>query len=102
MKTYVPDTSAIIDGTLSKMISEKKIKQCKILIHNAVISELEAQANRGKEIGLIGLKEVQNLIKIKSKNISIEFVGERPKEFPLHEGYWYATISKNALSYMSR
>ena len=83
MKIYVPDTSAIIHGAITKMISEKKLKQGKILIHNAVLSELEAQANRGKEVGFTGLEELKNLRKIKSKKITIEYVGERPKEFQI-------------------
>ncbi len=82
---YVPDTSAIIDGVMSKMIKKKEIAKGKILVHNAVISELENQANRGREVGLIGLKELQKLKEITNKNDNIElkFKGERPKEFEI-------------------
>ncbi len=82
---YVPDTSAIIDGVMSKMIEKKELTKGKILVHNAVISELENQANRGREVGLIGLKELQKL-KETTKNIEgidLEFRGERPKEFEI-------------------
>jgi ATPase len=81
MKTYVPDTSAIIECILTKMIAEGKMKEGRILIHNAVLSELESQANRGKDTGLIGLTELKNLRKLKSTDVSVEFVGGRPTEF---------------------
>ena len=81
-KTIVPDTSAIIDGLISKLIEEKKIKEAEIIIHNAVLAELEHQANFGKEIGFLGLEELQKLNDIpkKNKKIKIVFVGERPNE----------------------
>ncbi len=75
---YLPDTSALIDEAVSKLIKEGKIKG-KILIHRAVISELEAQANKGKEIGFIGLNEIKKLKEISD----VIFVGERPGEFEI-------------------
>ncbi len=75
---YVPDTSVIIDQIISDLIEKKEIKGT-ILISNAVISELENQANVGKETGLRGLEEIQNLqILVKKKKIELEFIGERP------------------------
>src|SRR3989338_1659858 len=79
MKKYVPDTSVIIEKAVSKLIKEKKIKG-KILIPHAVVSELEAQCNRGLEIGFLGLEELQELQKLKSKDVEVEFIGERPDE----------------------
>jgi len=70
---YVLDTSAIIERIASKLIKKKEIKGT-ILIPNAVVSELENQANKGLEIGFIGLEEIQNLRKL----AKVEFVGERP------------------------
>jgi len=82
---YVPDTSAIIDGVLSKKIKNKEIKEGNILVHNAVLAELEAQANYGREIGFLGLEELQKLKEISKKNkkIEINYVGKRPKEFEI-------------------
>ncbi len=74
MKKYVADTSVIVERLVSKLLDEKKIKG-QILIPNAVIAELEHQANKGQDIGFSGLEEIQNLRK-KSK---IEFVGGRPR-----------------------
>lgn len=83
MKTYIPDTSAIIDGLVSELIETKKVKSGKILVHRAVIAELEHQANFGKEKGFWGLEELKKLNGLKSKTIKIEFAGERPQEFQI-------------------
>jgi ATPase len=83
MKMYLPDTSAIIDGTVSKMIEKGEIKEAKILIHLAVVSELEYQANYGRETGFLGLTELKKLNDLKSDKIIIQHVGERPNEFQI-------------------
>ena len=78
MKTYVPDTSVIIEGTVSKLIKEKKISGI-IIISNAAVAELETQANKGKEIGFLGLDELKKLQELKKeKKIQLRFTGERP------------------------
>jgi ATPase len=81
MKTekYVTDTSVLIEKLVSKLIKSKEIKGT-ILIPNAVIAELEHQANRGQEIGFLGLEEIQDIRKLSSKTVSMEFVGDRPTE----------------------
>jgi len=78
IKKYVPDTSVIIEGKISELIKTKKVSG-EIIIHNAVLSELEAQANKRKEIGFLGLDELKELQKLKNrKKIEIRFLGERP------------------------
>ena len=47
-KLYLPDTSAIINGDVYKLLKSKKISG-KVLIHKAVIAELEHQANFGRD-----------------------------------------------------
>ena len=79
-KKYVVDTSAIIEKAVSKLLEKNEIKGT-ILIPHAVISELENQANKGLEIGFIGLEEIQQLRN--NKKISLEFVGERPNELQI-------------------
>lgn len=85
MKVYVVDTSALIEGVVSKMIGEGQIKEARIMIHKAALAELEYQANYGREIGFFGLEELKKLSEISKKNekISVVFVGERPKEFQI-------------------
>lgn len=78
-KSYVIDTSAIINKFLPKLI--KKGLQGKIIIPNAVISELENLANKGKEEGFIGLEEIAKLhIFKKHYPIKVAFYGLRPTE----------------------
>ena len=43
----VPDTSVIIEGLLSEKLRQNHIKSSEIIIHEAVIAELEHQANLG-------------------------------------------------------
>ena len=75
---YVLDTSVIIERAVTKLIEDKKIKG-KILVPRAVISELENQANTGRDTGLIGLEELQKMQEFAKKNIiTLEIVGERP------------------------
>ncbi|PTD93848.1 ATPase [archaeon SCG-AAA382B04] len=75
----VPDTSVLIDGRVTRMLEEKELENPIIFIHEAVIGELEAQANRGKETGVNGLKEIQKLSDLREKTeIKINFKGKRP------------------------
>lgn len=82
MKTkekIVPDTSVIIEGILSKNLKEDKLKTSTIIIHEAVLAELEHQANQGKAISRLGLDEIKNIREIcKEKSIEIIFTGKRP------------------------
>ena len=55
MKTYVPDTSVIIEKIVSNLIKEKKINGT-IIIPNAVVAEIESQANKRRETGFLGLE----------------------------------------------
>ncbi len=75
----VPDTSVVIDGRITTLIDTGEYKGAHIIIPEAVVAELEAQANQGREIGFSGLTELQELCKLAEQGIiSIEFVGERP------------------------
>ncbi len=78
---YVVDTSVVVDRVVSNLIKKGKVKGT-ILLPKAVMSELENQANTGREIGLIGLEEVQELQSLmKKKKIKLELVGERPTAY---------------------
>lgn len=77
----VPDTSVLIEGLLSKRIAHDEILPKEIIIHEASLSELEAQANTGREIGYLGLEEIKKIIELsKKKKFSVRFVGEKPTE----------------------
>jgi ATPase len=76
----VLDTSIVIDGKVSDLLSGDELKYCKeIIIPVAVLDELQAQASLGKEQGFIGLNEIKRIRELcASKNINLRFKGERP------------------------
>lgn len=80
-KKFVPDTSAIIDGRITELVKSGELAKARIVIHRAVLGELEHQANLGKEIGFGGLEEVKALRELaKAKVITLEYAGERSTE----------------------
>jgi len=81
IERIVPDTSVLIEGILSKKIEHDEILPKEIIIHEASLSELEAQANTGREIGYMGLDEIKKLTSLsKSKKFIVKFAGEKPSE----------------------
>ena len=82
IKRIVPDTSAIIEGNVEKIIKEKGLNYPEIIIPEAVITELEHQANNQRPTGIRGLenvKKLQDLAEI--GEISIRITGRRPTKF---------------------
>src|SRR3989338_1137520 len=78
IEKLVPDTSVIIEGLLSEKIKKKEIDVKEVIIHEAVIAELEHQANLGKAIGFLGLDEIKRIREL-AKNFELKFRGLRPK-----------------------
>lgn len=79
IEKLVPDTSVIIEGMVSQKLEKKEIKVKEIIIHEAVLAELEHQANTGKAIGFLGLDEIKKTRELAKKmNIGLRFVGKRP------------------------
>ena len=77
---YVADTSVLIDGRISQMLERGDIEEgSTIIIPEAAMAELEAQANRGKLTGIQGLEEVARIRELcQAKGVSLLFLGERP------------------------
>lgn len=102
----VPDTSVVIDGRITNLIDTGEYNGAHIIIPEAVVAELEAQANQGREIGFSGLTELQELCKLAEQGIiSIEFVGIRPtlEQVKLASGGEIdAMIRKVAIDYGAR
>lgn len=73
----VPDTSVIIQGIISDRIEKKEFIVKEILIHEALLAELEHQANSGRAIGYVGLDELEKLRKL--ENTEVKYVGKRPR-----------------------
>ena len=79
IEKLVSDTSIIIEGLLSKKLESKEIKVDELIIHEAVLAELEHQANYGKQIGLVGLEEIKILRELSNKlSFTLSFKGKRP------------------------
>lgn len=75
----VPDTSVVIDGRVSARVKAGELLGRRIVVPEAVVAELEAQANHGREIGLKGLEELRKLSELaKAGKIELEYVGIRP------------------------
>lgn len=75
---YVPDTSIVVDGRITELVKAGKISG-KVLLPNAVLSELEFQANSGRETGLAGLSEIQALQELaRAGKIELQFIGPLP------------------------
>lgn len=82
----VPDTSVIIDGRITALINSGEFRGDEIIVPEAVVAELESQANRGKETGYNGLEELGALrAAAKRGDIHLEFRGERPEPEEVEE-----------------
>jgi len=80
-KTFVPDTSVLINRKLSELIESGKLDNSKIVIARVVVDELQAQASRGKDVGFRGLDEIKRIRSLCEKHkIKLAFTGERPTQ----------------------
>lgn len=74
----VPDTSAVIHGVLTEELKKVR-KKVEVIIPVAVLDELQAQASKGREVGIIGLEQLKEAREIcEKKGIKIRIEGERP------------------------
>jgi len=79
VEKLVPDTSIIIDGNVPAVIEKEGFTDLEIIIPQAVLDELQAQASKGRETGFVGLGEIKKLrILCESKGIKLTFLGVRP------------------------
>ncbi|MFC7073326.1 PINc/VapC family ATPase [Halovenus rubra] len=74
----VPDTSVVIDGRVSERVEDGEFTGATVIIPEAVVGELESQANDGRETGWEGLEELQRLVGFDDDGtITVEYVGRR-------------------------
>jgi ATPase len=77
----VPDTSVIIDGRVSERVRSGEYAGATIVVPEAVVGELESQANSGRDTGWEGLRELETLVDLADEEtIDVEYVGERAAE----------------------
>ncbi|WP_254279884.1 PINc/VapC family ATPase [Haloarcula marina] len=85
----VPDTSVVIDGRVSAQIAADAAPEgeadgmgfagATVIVPEAVVGELEAQANDGRDTGWEGLEELQRLVDLADEGtVDVEYVGRRP------------------------
>ncbi len=75
----VPDTSVVVDGRVSERVSDGEFAGATVVVPEAVVGELESQANDGRETGWEGLEELQRLVDLDADGeITVEYVGRRP------------------------
>ncbi|WP_254861673.1 PINc/VapC family ATPase [Halovivax gelatinilyticus] len=75
----VPDTSVVIDGRVSASVEDGQFEGETISVPEAVVAELEAQANDGLDSGWDGLGELDRLAQLaEGGSIELEYIGERP------------------------
>ncbi len=78
-ETLVPDTSVLVDGRITELLNSGEYRDARVIVPEAAMAELEAQANRGHETGISGLDELASLQRLaKEGKITIEFTGRRP------------------------
>jgi ATPase len=84
MKCIIPDTSAVIIGAISDIIENQDLDYPEIVVPEAVVCELEHQANANRSEGHKGLKELQKLQKLQDEGIlAISFKGKRPSNYDI-------------------
>ena len=84
MKCIIPDTSAVIIGAVSELIENSDWDYPEIIVPEAVVCELEHQANDNRSEGRRGLKELQKLQKLQYEGeISVSFKGRRPTNYDI-------------------
>ncbi|GAA0513089.1 ATPase [Halorubrum aquaticum] len=75
----VPDTSAVVDGRVSERVEDGSYEGVTVVVPEAVVGELESQANDGLESGWDGLEELKRLAERRDEGaIDLRYVGDRP------------------------
>ncbi|WP_298275418.1 PINc/VapC family ATPase [Ferroplasma sp.] len=79
---YVPDTSVIVSGKFREYIVGKS--DVRVILSEAMIAEIEHQANEGRSIGFTALEELKKLRELSNTGkIYIDFMGNRPMEWQI-------------------
>jgi len=77
----VPDTSVVVDGRVSERVEDGTYEGATVYVPEAVVGEVEAQANSGRQTGWDALEELQRLVELAEEGkITVEYVGERASE----------------------
>lgn len=84
MERIIPDTSAVIIGAVSEIIETQDLDYPEVIVPEAVVCELEHQANAKRSEGLKGLKELQKLQEMQDDGeLAVSFKGKRPTNYDI-------------------
>ena len=84
MKCIIPDTSAVIIGAVSDILEKEDLDYPEIIVPEAVVCELEHQANANRSEGHKGLRELQKLQALQDEGeLAITFKGRRPTNYDI-------------------
>ena len=84
MERIIPDTSAVIIGAVSDILEKENLDYPEIIVPEAVVCELEHQANAKRSEGLKGLKELQKLQDLQDEGeLAVSFKGKRPTNYDI-------------------
>jgi ATPase len=76
---YVPDFSAIVQGSVSKLAKDGKISG-RVVVHRLIVALLEAMSAKGYAVGYAGLEELKNLRKLHEQGeLVVEYAGDRSR-----------------------
>ena len=84
MERIIPDTSAVIIGAISDIVEKMNLDYPEIIVPEAVVCELEHQANNKRSEGHKGLKELQKLQRLQDEGeLAVSFKGRRPTNYDI-------------------
>ena len=84
MERIIPDTSAVIIGAVSDILEKEDLDYPEIIVPEAVVCELEHQANANRSEGHKGLRELQKLQSLQDEGeLAITFKGRRPTNYDI-------------------
>jgi ATPase len=79
---YVPDTSVIIDGRFTAFLA--KHHGSHVILAEALVAEIEHQANEGRSIGFAAIHQLKALRDLHDQEkIFLDFYGKRPNEWQI-------------------
>lgn len=79
---FVPDTSVIVDGRFSAFMEGNA--GATVILTEAMLAEVEHQANEGRSLGFAAIEELKKLRKMSDDGLlTIEFYGRRPSEWQI-------------------
>ena len=87
--SILPDTSTVVDSRLSEGVDDGTFAGASIYVPEAVVAELEGQANNGQRSGWDGLEELQRLATYfdNGEIEQLEYVGRRPESGERHAAH---------------